>query len=71
MNFHRVVSHTESAIKCKEISLGAFLDKVGAFGRASFDVIKQTPERHDTEPSICRWIGSMLKSRNIITTLLG
>jgi hypothetical protein len=68
---HSVVTHTESAIKCKEITLGAFLDTEGAFDRTSFDVLTQAAERHDTGPAICMWISSMLKSRNIITTLLG
>jgi hypothetical protein len=37
----------------------------------SFDVITQAAERHDIEPTICRWICSMLENRNIITPLSG
>jgi hypothetical protein len=60
-----------SAIEYKEIALGAFLDIEGAFDRTSFDVITQAAERHGTESTICRWICSMLESRNTVTTLSG
>jgi hypothetical protein len=66
---HNVVTHTESAIKYQEIALRAFLDTEGAFDRTSFDVLTQAAERHGTEPTICRWISSMLESRTIITAL--
>jgi hypothetical protein len=36
---HNVVTHTESAIKYKEIMVGAFLDREEAFDRTSFDVL--------------------------------
>jgi hypothetical protein len=35
-----VVTCTESATEYKDIALGAFLDKEGAFDRTSFDIIK-------------------------------
>jgi hypothetical protein len=66
-----VVTCTESAIRYNKIALGAFLDIGEAFVRTSFDVITQADERHGTEPAICKWISSMLESRNMITTLLG
>jgi hypothetical protein len=37
---HNVVTHIESAIKHKNIALGAFLDIEGAFDRTSFDIIR-------------------------------
>jgi hypothetical protein len=64
-----MVAHIKSAIKHKDIALRAFLDKEEAFDRNSSDVITQTAERHGTEADICRWISSMLKSRNIMTSL--
>jgi hypothetical protein len=36
-----------------------------------WNAITQATERHGTKPAICMWISSMLKSRNIIITLLG
>jgi hypothetical protein len=66
-----VVTCIDSAIQYKETALAAFLVIEGAFDRTSFDIITQAAERHGTEPTICRWICSMLKSRNIVTTLSG
>jgi hypothetical protein len=64
-----VVTRIESATEHKEIALAAFLDIEGAFDRTSFKVIMQAAERHGIESTICRWICSMLESRNIVTTL--
>jgi hypothetical protein len=61
-----VVTSTESATEHKEIALAAFLDIEGAFDRTSFEVIMQAAERYGTESTICRWICSMLESRNIV-----
>jgi hypothetical protein len=55
----------------KELALGAFLDIGGALDRTSFDLITYAAGRHGTKPTICRWICSMLKSRNVISTLSG
>jgi hypothetical protein len=68
---HKVVTRIENAIEYKDIALGAFLDKEGAFDRTSFDIIKQAAEKHGIEPAICRWICAMLECRNIIATLSG
>jgi hypothetical protein len=62
---------TESAIEHKELALGAFVDTERAFDRISYDAITQSTERHGIDPTICRWILSMLESRNIITTFSG
>jgi hypothetical protein len=42
-----------------------------AFDMTLFDTIKQAAERHGIEPPICRWICSMLESRDIKATLSG
>jgi hypothetical protein len=68
---HHVVTRIESAIEYKEIALAAFLDIEGAFDRTSFEVITQVAERHGIESTICRWICSMLESRNIVNALSG
>jgi hypothetical protein len=68
---HNVATCIGSATEYKEIALGAFVDIEGAFDRTTFEVITQAAERHGTESTICRWICSMLESRNIITTLSG
>jgi hypothetical protein len=68
---HNVVTHIESAIKHKDIALGAFLDIEGALDRTSFDIIDQAAEKHGVEPAICRWISAMLESRTITATLSG
>jgi hypothetical protein len=69
---HNVVTRIEY-IEHNDIALGAFLDIEGAFDRTSFDTIKQTPERHGTEPepAIYKWICTMLDSRNINSILSG
>jgi hypothetical protein len=66
-----VAACIENGIEHKDIALGAFLDIEGAFDKTSFDTIKQASERHGIEPTICRRICAMLKSRNIIATLSG
>jgi hypothetical protein len=68
---HNVVTCIEGANKCKEIALGALLNKEGAFGGTLVDVITQAAELHGTEPAICRWNSSVLEGRNIIITLSG
>jgi hypothetical protein len=62
--------HTESATEHMDVVLGALLDTEGAFDRTPFDVTTEASARHGTEPTICRWICSMLESTNIITALV-
>jgi hypothetical protein len=52
----------QNVVKHKEIAL-EFLDIERAFNRTSFDVITLVAKKH----GICRWISSMLESRNIKT----
>jgi hypothetical protein len=61
----------ESAMTYKEIALGAFLDKEGAFDRTSFAVITEAAERHGVNSIIVRWINTVLETRNFIATLSG
>jgi hypothetical protein len=68
---HNVVTRIEYAIEHKDIALGAFLDRGGAFDRTSFDTIKPAAERHGIESAICRWSCAMLDSRNITAILSG
>jgi hypothetical protein len=66
-----MITRTEIAITYKEIALGAFPDIEGASDTASFGITAQASESHGIAPTICRWISSMMKSRNIKTTLYG
>jgi hypothetical protein len=66
-----VVTRIENAIKHNDIALGTSLDMEEVFYRTSFDTIKQATERHGIEPAICRWICTMLESRNICATMSG
>jgi hypothetical protein len=66
-----VVTCIENATEHRDIAFGAFLDIEGAFDITSFDTIKQATVRHGIDPTICRWIGAMLESRNIRATLSG
>jgi hypothetical protein len=64
-----VVTRIGVSTEYKELSLGTFLDTEGAFDKTSFDVMIQAAGGHGTEPTICIWVCSTLKSKNIITTL--
>ena len=67
---HVVVARLEKAIKYRELALGAFLDIEGAFDRTSFEAINSAARRHGVEPTICRWIISMLKTRVVMASVL-
>jgi hypothetical protein len=60
-----VVRSNENANEQKEIGLGTFLTMERAIDRTSFDTLKQDANMHGTEPAICKWVCSMLESRNI------
>jgi hypothetical protein len=53
----------ENALVYKGIVLGAFPAIVGAFDRTSFAAITEAAERHGVEPTIVRWIHTMLKNQ--------
>lgn len=59
-----MIIRIENAIEHMDIVLGAFLDSENTFGRTTF-----AAERYGTELAICRWICSMLKSRQIMATV--
>jgi hypothetical protein len=56
--------HSESSIKHEDIRAFLGMELLAV----SLDVITRDVERHGTEPTICKWICSMLESRNISTT---
>jgi hypothetical protein len=64
----QVVHRLEKSFKHKEIALGAFLDIYGAFD-ISFHAIVKAARGRGLEETCCRWIGSMLESRFVHTSL--
>jgi hypothetical protein len=58
-------------LKHKEIVLGVFLDIEGAFGNTSFHAVVEAARERGLEETCCRWIGSMLVSRLVHTSLMG
>jgi hypothetical protein len=51
--------------------LGAFLDIEGPFDNTSFSAVVKVARECGLEETCCRWIGSMLASRLIHTSLMG
>jgi hypothetical protein len=68
---HNIVMQSENAVAYKETALETFLDIDKTFDTTSFSVITEAVEWHGVEPTIIRWINSMLESRSIIATLSG
>ena len=68
---YQVVHRLEKCLEQKEIALGAFLDIEGAFGSISFSAIITAARKHGLEETCYRWIGSMLESMLIHTSLTG
>jgi hypothetical protein len=70
--FHNMVICTESAGAHREIPLRAFHNTLGhVTDRTSSEAIAKAADTHGVESTICRWIFSMLESRNITAMLLG
>jgi hypothetical protein len=67
----QVVHRLEKSLKHKEIALGAFLNIEGAFDNTSFTAITLAARERGLEETCCRWIGSMLESRLVHTSLMG
>ena len=67
----QVVHRLEKSLNHKEIALGAFLDIEGAFDNTSFTAITKAARERGLEETCCRWIGSMLESRLVHTSLMG
>ncbi|GJQ78507.1 hypothetical protein Trydic_g11622 [Trypoxylus dichotomus] len=55
----------EIAFRHKEIALATFLDIEGAFDRASFLSMERALQRRGVEPTLTRWITSMLNNRTV------
>jgi retron-type reverse transcriptase len=64
-----MIIHIDEAGENRKIALGTFLDIEGASDSISFDIITKAAKRHGLEDMICRWIGSMLRSKKITATL--
>ena len=68
---HSLVSRLEDSMEWKEIALGAFLDIEGAFDNTFYESIVLSAHKYGVNDTICRWINSMLRCRNITASLLG
>ena len=67
---HHLIQRVEKTLEHKEVALGAFLDIEGAFDNTSFNSIIRTARERGIEDTCCRWIGGMLKSRVVFTTMM-
>ena len=68
---YQVVHRLEKCLEHKDIALGASLDIEGAFDNTSFNAIITAARERGLEETCCRWIGSMLESRLIHTSIMG
>ena len=66
---HQLVARIEETLAAKEIALGAFLDIEGAFDNTSFSSMIHAAENKGIEPTVCRWIKSMLLERTAVANL--
>jgi hypothetical protein len=66
----QVVHTLEKSLSHKEMALGAFLDIEGAFDNTSFNAITTAAGERGLEETCCRWLGSMLESRLVHTSLM-
>jgi hypothetical protein len=55
----------------KEIALCAFLDIEGSYDNNSYESIIRSAHMRGLDPTICRWIEAMLRSRRIQANLVG
>jgi hypothetical protein len=67
----RVVHRLQKSLNYEQIALGAFLDIEGAFDNTPFNAITMAAREHGLEEACCRWVGSMLESRLVHTSLMG
>jgi hypothetical protein len=68
----QVTYRLENPLSHREIALGAFLDIEEAFDNISFHVMGITAARERGLLETCfRWVGSMLESRLVHTSLMG
>lgn len=68
---HQLVGRIEDSLAGKEIALCAFLDIEGAFSNVPLEAMTRAVLRRGVNPSISKWIGSMLRCRRVKATLQG
>jgi hypothetical protein len=67
----QVLERLGKFLEHREMALGAFLDIEGAFDNTAFKTIITAARERGLEETCCRWIGSMLESRLVHTSLMG
>jgi hypothetical protein len=67
----QVVDRFEKSLNHKEIALGAFLAIEGAFDNTPFNAITTAARGGRLDEACCKWVGSMLESRLIHTSVMG
>jgi hypothetical protein len=67
----QVVHRLQKSLEHREIALGAFLDIERAFDNTSLNTIITASRKRGLEETCCRWIGSMLECRLVLTSLMG
>lgn len=68
---HHLVNRIDGVLERRQSALGVFIDIEGAFDNTSFNSMCQALERRGAEPSVIRWIGSVLSKRKVIARLAG
>ena len=69
MALHEISQDIEKTLRCKDFSLGAFLDIEGAFDNTGHDSIKRAMARRNIDKATTVWVESMLKDRITSSTL--
>lgn len=62
---HRLVYRLEEARNKNCMAVGVFLDIEGAFNCTTVSSIRRAAERHGLDPTVIRWIGNMLSTRQL------
>ncbi|RYA68486.1 hypothetical protein DD592_26790, partial [Enterobacter cloacae complex sp. 2DZ2F20B] len=68
---HTVVNRIEWAMENKLFTLGMFLDIEGAFDKTTFKSIELALRKHDVDPTLSRWVASMLRNREVMINVGG
>jgi ribonuclease HI len=68
---HNLAVRVERALDTKQYALGCFFDVEGAFDKATFAAVEKSLEREGIDRAVARWIGRMLKDRDITAELGG
>jgi hypothetical protein len=67
----QVLRRLGKSLSHKQIALCAFLDIEEAFDSTSFNAITTAARERGLEETCCRWVGSMLESRLVHSSLMG